>query len=276
MTISSGSADVVYIKGVASHTGVDPFPGQSYTTDLGYFYEYDGFVNGEPALIRTENPYNEDTLLYGPIYNNKGILTGAEADVNSANLSDGDLTYTIGTDSVVNDVIELGTTHYAYTGDVNVYYITVDGELVERDISDIGYDTDDKVFLRTNDKGLLTDIYVKVVDQPETVNPDAGVLKSVAIRVNGSGNLIADVDLTGPAPAAGMTVEVVVEKYMQATNTWMEVSTKNLTIASGNANGSILMLQKSAMENGEIYRVSASYNEGSVSSSSNLTISGLS
>ena len=34
----------------------------------------------------------------------------------------------------MNDVIKLGGTSYAYASDVNVYYVTVDGELVKRDI----------------------------------------------------------------------------------------------------------------------------------------------
>ena len=269
MRMASDNKDIIYVKG--SNVGT------SYTTDLGTFYEYDAYINGESTTVKvsTAMQMTSDALIYGPVYDEKGVMTGYEDRVSSAFTNDGSLRYTTKTDSVVNDVVKLGGTPYAYTNDVKVYFMNVDGTLVASDITAIVEDNNDAVFYKLNDKGLLTDVYVKVVDQPETVNPGAGVLKSVAISINGAKNMIADVDLTSNAPAGGTPVTVKVEKYMESTNTWMEVSTKTLTIAAGTDNGSVLMLDKSAMANGEIYRVSASYNNDTVSSSSNLTVSGL-
>ena len=179
MKMASDNEDVIYIKGVSSHKDVAPFTGRSYTSDLGYFYEYDAYVNGEETTIMSEKAITTDTLVYGPHYTTKGIMTDlndAEAYVNAIQTSDTDMTYygtaAGGTDSVVNDVVELGGTHYAYTSDVNVYYINIDGDLFVRDITEIGYDEDDIVFLRTNNKGLLTDVYIKAFDETESVDPD--------------------------------------------------------------------------------------------------------
>ena len=266
MTISSGSSDMLYIKGVSSHNGYPTYNGQSYTTELGYFYEYDAFLNGEEVTVKTETYYTVDTLVYGPRYNTKGIMTGGDAYVSSSHPSDTDMTYTTKTDSVTNDVIKLGNTYYAYTSGVNVYYITVDGDLIERDITEIGYDTNDMVFLKVNDRGLLTDVYVKVYDAPETVNPGAGVLSATALTKDGSGDLVASVTLTGPA-AGDMTFNVTVERYMEATNIWQSAATGTVTVANGNSAGqSAALIAGGSLVSGALYRVTATYNGGSVTS----------
>ena len=70
-----------------------------------------------------------DALIYGPVYNDKGVMTGFEDRVDSTTTSDGSLRYAVGTDSVTNDVIKLGGIPYAYTRDVKVYFVNVDGDL---------------------------------------------------------------------------------------------------------------------------------------------------
>ncbi len=64
--MASDNKDVIFVKG--SNVGT------SYTTDLGTFYEYDAYINGEATTIKvdTNNQMTEDTLLYGPVYNNVG------------------------------------------------------------------------------------------------------------------------------------------------------------------------------------------------------------
>src|SRR5699024_407463 len=70
MTMASDSADVIYIKGNASH---DADNGKSYTTALGDFWEYDAFRSGDEIVIRANEPINVDTVIYGPVYNEKDI-----------------------------------------------------------------------------------------------------------------------------------------------------------------------------------------------------------
>ncbi len=186
MTMSSDNKDVIFVKG--SNVGT------SYNTELGTFYEYDAFINGEATTIKvdTNNQITSDALIYGPHYNAKGVLNGADARVNwgtdTTTTTVNGLTKTYGTDSVVNDVIKLGNTHYAYNSDVNVYFVTVDGELVKSDITAISEDSNDQVYLKVDDKGLLTDVYVRVVDTPETVTPGVGNnLKNLSVAKNGVG-----------------------------------------------------------------------------------------
>ena len=186
MTMSSDNKDVIFVKG--SNVGT------SYNTELGTFYEYDAFINGEATTIKvdTSNQITSDALIYGPHYNAKGVLNGADARVDwtsdTTTTTVNGLTKTYGTDSVVNDVIKLGNTHYAYNSDVNVYFVTVDGELVKTDITAISEDSNDQVFFKVDDKGLLTDVYVRVVDAPETVTPGVGNnLKNLSVVKAGAG-----------------------------------------------------------------------------------------
>ena len=141
MTMSSDNQDVVYIKGSTTD--------RSYTSELGDFYEYDAYINGEPTTVKVA--YNAtmrmttDSLIYGPIYNEKGIMTNFTGRVVSSVSASGvatpdtdpDMVFTQGVKSVVNDVITLGTRPYAYTRDVEVYYIDEDGNLEAMDITSV-------------------------------------------------------------------------------------------------------------------------------------------
>ena len=216
MTMASENKDVIYVKGSTV--------GTSYNTELGSFYEYDAFVNGEATTVKVDTTQRMQTatLVYGPHYNDKGILVGYDAMVRAgdANLgvaaisSDGSLTFTnVGTDSVVNDVIKLGSTHYAYNKDVNVYYITVDGELVKTDITAISEDSNDQAFFKVDDKGLLTDVYVRVVDTPETVNPGTDYnMTSKVVRKTGDGSSFAVTFTTANALSATDKIKVTITK----------------------------------------------------------------
>ena len=216
MTMASENKDVIYVKGSTV--------GTSYNTELGSFYEYDAFVNGEATTVKvdTTKRMQTATLVYGPHYNDKGILVGYDAMVRAgdANLgvaaisSDDSLTFTnVGTDSVVNDVIKLGSTHYAYNKDVNVYYITVDGELVKTDITAISEDSNDQVFFKVDDKGLLTDVYVRVVDTPETVNPGTDYnMTSKVVRKTDDRSSFAVTFTTANALSATDKIKVTITK----------------------------------------------------------------
>ena len=261
MTMASDNQDIIYIKGSGA--------GQSYTSDLGYYYEYDAFINGQESTVKTSAAYSKDALVYGPIYNEKGIMTGAQSQAlkdSNTNNGLGGVSNTVGTDSVTNDVIKLGNTHFAYTSDVEVYFVDVDGKLEASTITGIAADQNDQVFYKTNDKGLLTDVYVKVVDETETVTPGAGVLSATALAKDGSGDLVASVTLTGPA-AGDMTFNVTVERYMEATNIWQSAATGTVTVANGNSAGqSAALIAGGSLVSGALYRVTATYNGGSVTS----------
>ena len=192
VTVSSNNKDIIYIKGNSSHTGAPDYTGRSYTNALGHFYEYDCFVNGDTTAttIKTESPFTKDTLIYGPSYNSKGILIDSDdsatySTVTSDNVVAGsEMAYRYGTDSVKNDVIKLGGASYAYAKNVEVYFIDVDGKLVAGTIDEIAYDEDDMVFVKTDDDGILTNVYIKVIDKAEEVTPGTAtenIVKNVAL-----------------------------------------------------------------------------------------------
>ena len=206
VTVSSNNKDIIYIKGNSSHTGAPDYTGRSYTNALGHFYEYDCFVNGDTTAttIKTESPFTKDTLIYGPSYNSKGILIDSDdsatySTVTSDNVVAGsEMAYRYGTDSVKNDVIKLGGASYAYAKNVEVYFIDVDGKLVAGTIDEIAYDEDDMVFVKTDDDGILTNVYIKVIDKAEEVTPGTAtenIVKNVALTYTpGTYKVTWDVD----------------------------------------------------------------------------------
>ena len=230
MTMISDNEDVIYIKGSNDL--------QSYTSDLGYFYEYDAFINGEEGVVRTSDQYTSDALVYGPIYNEKGIMTGAQSKAKeNANTyaGSGKVSNLVGTDSVTNDVIKLGSDYFAYTSDVNTYFIDVDGNLEASDITAIAKDGTDQVFVKTNDKGLLTDVYVKVVDETETVNPGAGTFSAVMGKGTSAGNLTLTVSSTDTTDnTTTFTAKIYAFALASGKDTAVEVGTVGTqTLSSG-------------------------------------------
>ena len=109
--------------------------------------------------------------------------------------------------------------------------MNVDGDLEASSITAIAQDSNDKVFYKVNDDNRLTDVYIKVVDETETVTPGAGVLSATALAKDSSGDLVASVTLAGPA-AGAMTFNVTVERYMEATNIWQTAAIGTVTVAT--------------------------------------------
>ena len=222
VTVSSNNKDIIYIKGNSSHTGAPDYTGRSYTNALGHFYEYDCFVNGDTTAttIKTESPFTKDTLIYGPSYNSKGILIDSDdsatySTVTSDNVVAGsEMAYRYGTDSVKNDVIKLGGASYAYAKNVEVYFIDVDGKLVAGTIDEIAYDEDDMVFVKTDDDGILTNVYIKVIDKAEEVTPGAA-----------TENIVKNVALTYAANTYTVTWDV--DNYKANTTAKVEIYTIN-------------------------------------------------
>ena len=232
VTVSSNNKDIIYIKGNSSHTGAPDYTGRSYTNALGHFYEYDCFVNGDTTAttIKTESPFTKDTLIYGPSYNSKGILIDSDdsatySTVTSDNVVAGsEMAYRYGTDSVKNDVIKLGGASYAYAKNVEVYFIDVDDKLVAGTIDEIAYDEDDMVFVKTDDDGILTNVYIKVIDKAEEVTPGTAtenIVKNVALTYTpGTYKVTWDVDNYKANTTAKVEIYTINGNKLATSTTW--------------------------------------------------------
>ena len=169
--MSSGNKDVIFVKGNSD--------GKSYTKDLGYYFAYTAYLDGEKFELKSENAITEWTLGYGPQYNDKGILTSFEQKANSS-ASAADVLYAATTGDTKNSVVKLGGSVYAYGKDVKVYMINVEGDVNAIDVTSIGEDANDLVWFKLNDDDIVTDLYIKVVDTAEGVTtPVAGYSATV-------------------------------------------------------------------------------------------------
>ena len=175
--ISDGSKAVTFIKGGSA--------GQSYTKDLGYYYEYDAIIDGAETKIKTDFAVTNYSILTGVSYNSKGVATGygdiAYMDINTpATKKDGDKLFTaVGTEATTNSVVKIDTKFYAFDDDCKVYYIGTDGTLIASAPASIGKDTNDQVWFKLTD-GLLSTVFIKVVDETSAVNPSNG---TVAVKL---------------------------------------------------------------------------------------------
>ena len=216
VSVSSQNKDVLYVKGNSTHTNTGSYVGRSYTTELGYYWQYNAFLNGDSIVVKSDAPINADTLYDGPIYNAKGLLTSADHTriLNSTNASDAYTGTGKGTDAMKNDVIKLAGDSWAYTSDVKVYFIDVNGDMATRSIDEIAYDEDDLVLFKLNDKGLITTVFIKVVDEAEVIGPVAP-----------TSNILSDVTLAY-APGT-FTVTFDIENYTAMTSLTVELYTVN-------------------------------------------------
>ena len=241
VTVSSNNKDIIYIKGNSSHTGAPDYTGRSYTNALGHFYEYDCFVNGDTTAttIKTESPFTKDTLIYGPSYNSKGILIDSDdsatySTVTSDNVVAGsEMAYRYGTDSVKNDVIKLGGASYAYAKNVEVYFIDVDGKLVAGTIDEIAYDEDDRVYLKTDDDGILTNVYINVIDKAEEVTPGTPAVVVSTIEATAGTNKIEAINVVCSDNVTSNTKVSVSLQVLNNAGTWTTLKTLTFNIAAG-------------------------------------------
>ena len=175
--ISDGSKAVTFIKGGSA--------GQSYTKDLGYYYEYDAVIDGAETKIKTDFAVTNYSILTGVSYNSKGVASGysdiAYMDINNPTTKvDGANLFTaVGTEATTNSVVKIGTKLYAFDDDCKVYYIGTDGTLIASAPASIGKDTNDQVWFKLTD-GLLSTVFIKVVDETSAVNPSNG---TVAVKL---------------------------------------------------------------------------------------------
>ena len=222
--MSSGNKDVIFVKGNSD--------GKSYTKDLGYYFAYTAYLNGEKFELKSENAITKWTLGYGPQYNDKGILTGFEQKADSS-ASAADVLYTSTTGDTKNSVVKLGGSVYAYGKDVKVYMINVEGDVNAIDVTSIGEDANDLVWFKLNDDDIVTDLYIKVVDTAE------GVDDTVAAKVTGvsatatSGT--ATVTVAGTGFTSGTTATYEVKMLNGATGTYVTVGTFTASYSSATA-----------------------------------------
>ena len=174
--ISDGSKAVTFIKGGSA--------GQSYTKELGYYYEYDAIIDGAESKIKTDFAVTNYSILTGVSYNSKGVASGygeiASMDINNPVAHTGTNLFTaVGTEATTNSVVKIGAKLYAFDDDCKVYYIGTDGTLIASAPASIGKDTNDQVWFKLTD-GLLSTVFIKVVDETSAVNPSNG---TVAVKL---------------------------------------------------------------------------------------------
>ena len=207
--ISDGSKAVTFIKGGSA--------GQSYTKDLGYYYEYDAIIDGAETKIKTDFEVKYYSILTGVSYNSKGVASGygeiASMDINNPVAHTGTNLFTaVGTEATTNSVVKIGTKLYAFDDDCKVYYIGTDGTLIASAPASIGKDANDQVWFKLTD-GLLSTVFIKVVDETSSAVTPTG--NNVTVSLASAGNVVT---LT-VANAAGAPDTTAWSAQMKITNT---------------------------------------------------------
>ena len=208
--ISDGSKAVTFIKGGSA--------GQSYTKELGYYYEYDAIIDGVESKIKTDFAVTNYSILTGVSYNSKGVASGysdiAYMDINNPTTKvDGANLFTaVGTEATTNSVVKIGTRLYAFDDDCKVYYIGTDGTLIASAPASIGKDANDQVWFKLTD-GLLSTVFIKVVDETSSAVTPSG--NNVTVSLASAGNVVT---LT-VANASGAPDTTAWSAQMKITNT---------------------------------------------------------
>ena len=207
--ISDGSKAVTFIKGGSA--------GQSYTKDLGYYYEYDAIIDGAESKIKTDFAVTNYSILTGVSYNSKGVASGygeiASMDINNPVAHTGTNLFTaVGTEATTNSVVKIGAKLYAFDDDCKVYYIGTDGTLIASAPASIGKDTNDQVWFKLTD-GLLSTVFIKVVDETSSAVTPSG--NNVTVSLASAGNVVT---LT-VANASGAPDTTAWSAQMKITNT---------------------------------------------------------
>ena len=208
--ISDGSKAVTFIKGGSA--------GQSYTKELGYYYEYDAIIDGAESKIKTDFAVTNYSILTGVSYNSKGVATGysdiAYMDINNPTTKvDGANLFTaVGTEATTNSVVKIGSKLYAFDDGCKVYYIGTDGTLIASAPASIGKDTNDQVWFKLTD-GLLSTVFIKVVDETSSAVTPSG--NNVTVSLASASNVVT---LT-VANAAGAPDTTAWSAQMKITNT---------------------------------------------------------
>ena len=240
--ISDGSKAVTFIKGGSA--------GQSYTKELGYYYEYDAIIDGAESKIKTDFAVTNYSILTGVSYNSKGVASGygeiASMDINNPVAHTGTNVFTaVGTEATTNSVVKIGAKLYAFDDDCKVYYIGTDGTLIASAPASIGKDTNDQVWFKLTD-GLLSTVFIKVVDETSAVNPSNGTV-AVKLVKDASGKVTlrytnsdaaavaytGTVTITNTTNGYVTTVDLVGGKFTASTTSFTDAET--IAVSSNSA-----------------------------------------
>ena len=234
--MSSGSKDVIFVKGNTD--------GVSYTKDLGYFYEYTAYVNGEETTIKVDENHRitAKSLIYGPQYDGKGILNGFDyADgmskvvngtENSAyNVGRDTVFCTVGTKAPANGVITLGNAAYAYAKDAKAYMVDVAGAVSEIAISSIADDTNNNVWFQLDDDGMIETLYVEIVDAPTSVDGET-TANATATLESVSGTITLKVKNTSSTTSTAWSAQMQIKNTQTGLVTYVDMGSGN-PIAAG-------------------------------------------
>ena len=240
--ISDGSKAVTFIKGGSA--------GQSYTKELGYYYEYDAIIDGAESKIKTDFAVTNYSILTGVSYNSKGVASGygeiASMDINNPVAHTGTNLFTaVGTEATTNSVVKIGAKLYAFDDDCKVYYIGTDGTLIASAPASIGKDTNDQVWFKLTD-GLLSTVFIKVVDETSAVNPSNGTV-AVKLVKDASGKVTlrytnsdaaavaytGTVTITNTTNGYVTTVDLVGGKFAASTTSFTDAET--IAVSSNSA-----------------------------------------
>ena len=241
ISIGNSNKDVTFIKG-------DNNIKQSYTKELGFYYEYDAVVNGEEAKIKTVSKVEYPTLVAGVAFNSKGIAIGwtnsAYWNGSSAVTTGSDVFAGKGTAATANDVVYLGGSYKAFDDTCKVYYFSTTGELYTSSPASIVDDSDNLVYYKVTD-GMVTTIYIQIKDAAESVGGGAtatlnaklvkatdgkitlNVMNSTGAEVTYTGTLtvtntqtgaVTTTELAGGPVANGKTLSDVAEQIVAASD----------------------------------------------------------
>ena len=175
------------------------------------------------------------TLVSGVAFNSKGIATGwneySDASHNSTNVK-----YGVGTIAESNEVIGLGGTYYAYADDCKVYYLSTTGEMSQSTAASITDDVDNQVWFKLTD-GVVSNIFIQVVDVPGTVTGDSTAALAAVAATGASGTLTVNLQTNATATTTADIKGTVTISVLNG-GTWVKVRDVEVTIPTGtSANG---------------------------------------
>lgn len=142
--------------------------------------------------------------------------------------------------------MKIDTKFYAFDDDCKVYYIGTDGTLIASAPASIGKDTNDQVWFKLTD-GLLSTVFIKVVDETSAVNPSNGTVAVKLVKDTSSGKVTlqytnsdtAEVAYTGTVTITNTTngyvttVDLVGGKFTASTTSFTDAET--IAVSSNSA-----------------------------------------
>ena len=184
----NGVAKIVFIDATAAKTLVSSStviflkPNSTMTvTDnskLGTYYTYsEAIVNGE----KVEN-FKVAAASFADLAAARagGMFRAVAYDDNQIATVSSPITAVTGTGKYYNKTVTIAGSAYTYTDDVNVWYLDTNDVLTKVTVTAVADDANDKVYVKTNDGGEITDIVIIEVENKALSN-DASI-KSITVK----------------------------------------------------------------------------------------------